>query len=114
MDFRMNRVVGEESGRDVGWGKRVSGSVSNLALTPECAKGQIRHLCQRRRCQGGVCGLLAHVHGYAHEGNAMPFVLALVCPSNDRSMGRTPRTCFFSSFLAWRSASAIGLTASRR
>jgi hypothetical protein len=31
-----------------------------------------------------------------------------------RSIGRTPRTCFFSSFLAWRSASNTGLAASLR
>ncbi len=34
--------------------------------------------------------------------------------SSARSMGRTPRTCFLSSFLACRSASEIGLAASRR
>ncbi len=37
-----------------------------------------------------------------------------VRPSSARSMGRAPRTCFFSSFLACRSASAIGLAASRK
>src|SRR5260221_7741039 len=35
-------------------------------------------------------------------------------PSKARSSGRTPRTCFLSVFLACRSASAIGLAASRR
>jgi hypothetical protein len=37
-----------------------------------------------------------------------------VRPSSARSSGRTPRTCFFNSFLACRSASAIGLAASRQ
>ena len=35
-------------------------------------------------------------------------------PSPPRSIGRMPRTRFFNSFLAWRSASEIGLAASRR
>src|SRR5215831_12403664 len=34
-----------------------------------------------------------------------------VRPESWRSMGRTPRTCFLSSFLAWRSASSMGLAA---
>ena len=55
--------------------------------------------------------------GGAHRGEVAPYDLRCRVVSSfsaAHSIGRMPRTRFFNSFLAWRSASEIGLAASRR